>query len=266
MVLTLFWYFIYFIMYLLVEHQWMITEPFPALQQLLKTYSSTSSSSSSSLSSSSSSDPINHDKTVTNTTCSNVSSRVSRLSSGFYQSLSTSLPALFDADANVYLHQFDSRIGMGSYDHRGLLVDSEELKRHSHTELPFTQSHFQRAQRNLELLIPSLAPLRIAKAFNGLMTFTVDGFPIVGPSCEIQGLWMAVGVWVMHSVGLGEALAEWILAGSPPSWFDWQRMSPHRKFETPLDSKSPETRAAIQRSYEQRCAIPVQSDELNAKL
>jgi len=204
-----------------VEHQWVITEPVEEVQE-----------------------------------CVGSSGDQNRVVSGFYQSLPTSMCALFDADVSIYIHQYGSRIGVGNYNHEGLLVNSKDLARHTNTELPFTSSHFQTTKSNLEQLIPCLNPLKISKAFNGLMTFSVDGFPITGPCDECQGLWVAVGVWVMHSVGIGQAMADWIVDGSPPNWFDPSVLAPSRTFPTSRNSLNPEVQVAVKKSYETRCAIP----------
>ena len=40
------------------------------------------------------------------------------------------------------------------------------------------------------------------------MSFTPDGFPLLGESSAARGLWLAEAIWVTHSAGCGRALAE----------------------------------------------------------
>ena len=51
------------------------------------------------------------------------------------------------------------------------------------------------------------------RAFNGLMSFTPDGFPLLGESSAARGLWLAQAIWVTHSAGCGRALAELMTHG-----------------------------------------------------
>jgi len=52
-------------------------------------------------------------------------------------------------------------------------------------------------------------------AFNGFMTFTKDGAPLVGPIPGRRGLWTITCIWVTHGPGAGKTLAEWIANGKP---------------------------------------------------
>jgi dimethylglycine oxidase len=60
---------------------------------------------------------------------------------------------------------------------------------------------------------PALRDVEIARAFNGLMSFTPDGFPLLGESAAARGLWLAQAIWVTHSAGCGRALAELMTHG-----------------------------------------------------
>ena len=48
-------------------------------------------------------------------------------------------------------------------------------------------------------LLPALRDVELARAFNGLMSFTPDGFPLLGESAAARGLWLAQAIWVTHS-------------------------------------------------------------------
>ncbi len=64
--------------------------------------------------------------------------------------------------------------------------------------------------------VPKLAETSIANAWSGIVTFTPDQLPIVGPVQEAAGLYLANGMsgyGVMISPGVGLALAEMIVCG-----------------------------------------------------
>ena len=50
---------------------------------------------------------------------------------------------------------------------------------------------------------------------NGLFSFTVDGFPLMGEWANLKGFWTAEAVWVTHSAGVARAIAEWLVDGHP---------------------------------------------------
>ena len=64
--------------------------------------------------------------------------------------------------------------------------------------------------------VPKLAETSIANAWSGVVTFTPDQLPILGPVKEAAGLYLANGMsgyGVMISPGVGTALAEMIVRG-----------------------------------------------------
>jgi glycine/D-amino acid oxidase-like deaminating enzyme len=61
--------------------------------------------------------------------------------------------------------------------------------------------------------------LKIAEHRGGLPTMTVDDRYILGPAPGLRGFWLLTGCCVgglSISPGLGEALAQWIVSGTPP--------------------------------------------------
>ena len=116
-------------------------------------------------------------------------------------------PVLRHQDARMYFRQHADAYGVGSYNHEPLLIDPHDLGLTAMR--PFTPEHFDEAQRATEELLPPLTGKRYVDEFNGMFTFTVDGFPILGES-TIKGLWTAIGIWVTHSGGAGKAIAEWM--------------------------------------------------------
>jgi glycine cleavage system aminomethyltransferase T/glycine/D-amino acid oxidase-like deaminating enzyme len=64
-------------------------------------------------------------------------------------------------------------------------------------------------------LVPLLGELGwdAKRSFNGLMSITADGSPLVGESPEVGGLWYAEAVWVKDAPGIAKVLAEWMSTG-----------------------------------------------------
>lgn len=50
-------------------------------------------------------------------------------------------------------------------------------------------------------------------SFNGLMSITVDGAPLIGESPEVGGLWLGEAVWVKDAPGIGKIMADWMTKG-----------------------------------------------------
>jgi len=121
-------------------------------------------------------------------------------------------PILRHQDERMYFRQHADAYGIGSYNHEPLLVDPRDLGLTATN--PFTPEHFDAARRATGELLPPLKGKRYVKSFNGMFTFTVDGYPILGES-SIGGLWTAIGIWVTHSGGAGRAIAEWLTQGYP---------------------------------------------------
>lgn len=130
------------------------------------------------------------------------------------------LPILRHQDADLYFREHVDRIGIGSYCHRPMPVDMSTLMADTAGEsmpsmLPFTDEDFAPAWRAAAELIPALEDSKVEEAFNGIFSFTPDGFSIMGEHRDLAGFWVAEAVWVTHSAGVAKATAEWILDGAP---------------------------------------------------
>ena len=129
-------------------------------------------------------------------------------------------PIVRDMDAGMYERQRFDRLEIGSYAHRPLLHDPEDLlpvgeADPSPTELPFTEEDFAQQLEDARELMPFLRDesVQIVKAVNGILSFTPDGAPILGETPEVKGLWSAAAVWIKEGPGVGRALAEWMTHG-----------------------------------------------------
>jgi hypothetical protein len=81
--------------------------------------------------------------------------------------------------------------------------------------MAFTEEDFAPAWADATSLLPALAQATIAEGMNGIFSFTPDGFPLLGEARDVRGFWIAEAVWITHGVGVGKAMAEWIVAGAP---------------------------------------------------
>jgi glycine cleavage system aminomethyltransferase T/glycine/D-amino acid oxidase-like deaminating enzyme len=132
-------------------------------------------------------------------------------------------PIVRDMDTNMYERQDGSGLEIGSYAHRPILHDPDEIPSNeeaalSPTELPFTQDDFAQQMEDALELIPEVLndeSVGIKYAINGLLSLTPDGLPLLGETPEVKGLWSAAAVWVKEGPGVGKAMAEWMVRGEP---------------------------------------------------
>lgn len=130
------------------------------------------------------------------------------------------LPILRHQDQDLYFREHVDRIGIGYYGHDPMPVDMSTLMADTAGEsmpsmLPFTDEDFIPAWRESMKLLPALGDSKIEEAFNGIFSFTPDGFSIMGEHRDLSGFWVAEAVWVTHSAGVAKATAEWIIDGTP---------------------------------------------------
>jgi glycine cleavage system aminomethyltransferase T/glycine/D-amino acid oxidase-like deaminating enzyme len=130
------------------------------------------------------------------------------------------LPILRHQDQDLYFREHVDRIGIGYYGHDPMPVNVSTLATDAAGEqmpsmLPFTEDDFAPAWRESLKLLPALNDSKIEQGFNGIFSFTPDGFSIMGEHRELSGFWVAEAVWVTHSAGVAKATAEWIIDGTP---------------------------------------------------
>ncbi len=131
-----------------------------------------------------------------------------------------SLPLVRHQDRSMYFRQERDCFGIGSYLHEPLIVDAEKILEPEEAptapaEMPFTSGHFKAAMQAAGEVIPALEDIGLSRKFNGLFSFTTDGFPILGEAPQLRGFWSAQAVWITHAGGVGKAVAEWIVEGEP---------------------------------------------------
>lgn len=149
------------------------------------------------------------------------------------------LPILRHQDRSLYYREHGDHLGIGSYHHRPIPVDSRTLPGSDNvteTSMPssmeFTGDDFAEAWRYSTELIPALGGAALDHAFNGVFSFTPDGAPLVGESREVAGLWTCEAIWVTHSAGVAKSLAEILIDGT--SEIDMHECDLHRFEKTDL--------------------------------
>ena len=131
-------------------------------------------------------------------------------------------PIVRDMDTFCYERQHGADMEVGSYAHRAILHEPEEIpsieqSKLSPTEMPFTSDDFDPQLEQAYELMPELLGAdgaEIRYAINGLLSLTCDGNPILGESL-VSGLWTAAAVWIKEGPGVGRAVAEWMTDGHP---------------------------------------------------
>ncbi|KQR04128.1 sarcosine dehydrogenase [Arthrobacter sp. Leaf141] len=132
------------------------------------------------------------------------------------------LPILRHQDQDLYYREHGDRYGIGSYAHRPMPVDLDELGKYEPSSisehnmpsrLDFTLEDFLPAWEATKQLLPALRESEIEDGFNGIFSFTPDGGSLVGESKELDGFFVAEAVWVTHSAGIARAVAELLTTG-----------------------------------------------------
>jgi glycine cleavage system aminomethyltransferase T/glycine/D-amino acid oxidase-like deaminating enzyme len=134
---------------------------------------------------------------------------------------SIEFPIVRDMDTNMYERQDGTSLEIGSYAHRAILYDPEDLPSVEQaaltpTEFPFTQEDFTLQLEHALELMPEIVgdeSVGIKYAINGILSLTPDGMPVLGGLPEVKGLWSAAAVWVKEGPGVGKSLAEWMVHG-----------------------------------------------------
>ncbi|MHC5903217.1 GcvT family protein [Streptomyces sp. S6] len=146
-------------------------------------------------------------------------------------------PILRHQDADLYYRDRYDGLGIGSYGHRPMPVDADDIltfaeDRPMPSVLEFTEDDFEGAWTETRSLLPATKDAKVDEGINGLFSFTTDNFPLLGESPDVRGFWVAEAVWVTHSAGVGRAMAEWLVDGHCSSFdlheCDVNRFEPHQ--------------------------------------
>jgi glycine cleavage system aminomethyltransferase T/glycine/D-amino acid oxidase-like deaminating enzyme len=160
-------------------------------------------------------------------------------------------PIIRDVDTNMYERQHGNEFEIGSYAHRPILMDPDEIPSIaeaalSPTMLPFTQEDFDPQLEDALELFPEIVgdeKAGVKLAINGLLSLTPDGNPILGETPEVKGLWSAAAIWIKEAPGIAKTIAEWMTTGKPeidPHGSDIARFYEHHKTRQHIAARTSE--------------------------
>ncbi|HET8784253.1 MAG TPA: FAD-dependent oxidoreductase, partial [Candidatus Limnocylindrales bacterium] len=160
-------------------------------------------------------------------------------------------PIVRDMDTGMYERQHGSGLEIGSYAHRPILMEPDDIpsieaSALSPTMLPFTQEDFDPQLEDALELFPELVgdeKAGVKLAINGLLSLTPDGNPIIGETPEVKGLWSAAAIWIKEAPGVAKTVAEWMTNGAPeidPHGSDIARFYDHQKTKQHIDARTSE--------------------------
>jgi glycine cleavage system aminomethyltransferase T/glycine/D-amino acid oxidase-like deaminating enzyme len=149
-------------------------------------------------------------------------------------------PIIRDVDTNMYERQHGNEFEIGSYAHRPILMDPDDIpsieaSALSPTMLPFTREDFDPQLEDALELFPDIVgdeKAGVKLAINGLLSLTPDGNPILGETTEVKGLWSAAAIWIKEAPGIARTIAEWMTNAEPeidPHGSDIARFYDHHK-------------------------------------
>jgi sarcosine oxidase len=117
--------------------------------------------------------------------------------------LTHKLPFVRWPEHHVYVRDHGSNFGIGSYDH--------EPTSHKPSNGTATGEWIDEFKQPLKFATGLLPPgaaqeFREGRSFNGVFSMTPDNMPLAGKVDSVEGLYMAVAVWITHSVGVAKFL------------------------------------------------------------
>jgi glycine/D-amino acid oxidase-like deaminating enzyme len=119
-------------------------------------------------------------------------------------------------DAAVYLRPARGGLMAGGFEPDPLPLDPRgEAAAFSTDDVPLDASVLAKMAGQVESEVPLASELKVAEHRGGLFTMSPDGRFVAGPVPEVPGLWTATGCngsGFSSSLGLGEALAQWIVS------------------------------------------------------
>jgi glycine cleavage system aminomethyltransferase T/glycine/D-amino acid oxidase-like deaminating enzyme len=160
-------------------------------------------------------------------------------------------PIVRDMDTNMYERQHGTGFEIGSYAHRAILMDPDDIpsiaaSALSPTMLPFTKEDFDPQLEDSLELFPEIVgdeTVGVKLAINGLLSLTPDGNPIIGETPEVKGLWSVAAVWFKEAPGIAKTVAEWMTTGEPeidPHGSDVARFYEHHKTQQHIRARTEE--------------------------
>ena len=158
------------------------------------------------------------------------------------------LPMVRIMDAAVYMRPCNGGFLWGVFEENPRFFDMNTLgDRFEIKDMPLDPSVLWRYAEDVKPQVPILLKARVREHRGGIPTMTADGDHIVGPTPAIRGFFFASGCNVAGlsiSPALGEALAAWIVDGTPP--IDLTPLTPARFASVSWSEEQLRERAAWQ--------------------
>ncbi len=134
--------------------------------------------------------------------------------------LPKTLPIMTVADERTYWKEDAGKLLVGGFEAKGKAWAPEGgvPADFEFDSLPFDMENVEPILEQAFARVPRLAEAGIQLFFNGPESFTPDGRPILGPTAEIKGLYVAAGMnsnGILNSGGVGRIMASWIKDGMP---------------------------------------------------
>lgn len=128
-------------------------------------------------------------------------------------------PILNISEERTYWKEDAGKLLIGGFEVQGKAYGQEGIpESFEFDELPFDLEHATPELERMFARMPMLENLGIRTFFNGPESFTPDGRPYLGPSAEIEGLFIAAGMnsnGILNSGGVGLTMAQWLIDGEP---------------------------------------------------
>ena len=156
-------------------------------------------------------------------------------------------PTFSDHDGRLYIRDESGGLLVGCFESRGKPIDLSELP----VDFAFgllneDWDHFEPMMHNGIHRIPALEHAEVRMLLNGPESFTPDGAFLLGPTAELDNLFLLCGmnsVGVATGGGAGHALAQWVLDGEAPmdlTGVDPRRFAPIESDIAFLRERTPE--------------------------
>jgi glycine cleavage system aminomethyltransferase T/glycine/D-amino acid oxidase-like deaminating enzyme len=132
-----------------------------------------------------------------------------------------SFPVVRDMDTQMYERQHGNDLEVGSYQHRPILWDVDDIPSIdeaplSPTQPPLTEDAFEQSMEDALDMVPELLDdpeAGVRHEIDGLLSQTPDGGPLLGPLQDVEGLWSAAAIWIKEAPAIGEAIAQQMTRG-----------------------------------------------------
>ena len=136
-----------------------------------------------------------------------------------FEELPRDQPILNIVEERTYWKEDAGKLLIGAFEAMGKPWGANGIpKDFEFDELPFDMEHVETELEIMFARMPKLGELGIQTFFNGPESFTPDGRPYLGPTPEVEGVFIASGMnsnGILNSGGTGLTMAEWMVKGDP---------------------------------------------------